>query len=42
MVEDSTYLGYLEPPEKICNVSSQVKISSSWTFFTVQVCYFGF
>ena len=31
MVGESTYLGYLDPPEKICNVSSQAKIPSSWT-----------
>ena len=32
MVGESTYLGYLDPPEKICNISSQAKVSSSWTF----------
>ena len=29
---ESTYFGYLDPPEKICNISLREKISSSWTF----------
>ena len=41
MVGKSTYLGYLGTPEKICSISSQAKISSTWTFFPVKVVYFG-
>ena len=37
MVGESTYLGYFDPPEKICNISSQAKISSSWTFLLLKL-----
>ena len=37
MVEESTYLGYLDSPEKIRNISSQAKISSSWTFLLLKL-----
>ena len=37
MVGGSTYLGHLDPPEKICNISSQAKISSSWTFLLLKL-----
>ena len=37
MVGESTYLGYLDPPEKICNIFSQTKISSSWTFLLLKL-----
>ena len=30
-------MGYLDPPEKICNISSQAKISSSWTFLLLKL-----
>ena len=34
---ESTYLGYLDPPELICNISFQAKISSSWTFLLLKL-----
>ena len=37
MVGESTYLGYLDSPEKISNLSSQVKILSSWTFLMLKL-----
>ena len=37
MVEDLTYLGYLDPPEKICNISFQANISSFLTFLLLNL-----
>ena len=37
MVGESTYLGYLDPPEKIYNISSHAKISPSWTFLPLKL-----
>ena len=37
MVGESTYLGYLDSLEKICNISSQAKISRSWTFLLLKL-----
>ena len=37
MIRESTYLGYLDSLEKICNISSQAKILSSWTFLLLKL-----
>ena len=37
MVGDFTYLEYLEPCDKNCNISCRSKIVSSWTFWLLKL-----